>query len=125
MSTGLLEQRDNYPNTNYEYGFGEAGNTDGDGDRRKEVDCSHLLTLMLKDAGYNIPYRTTSQLSTDTTHYDFIALDAAQPGDIALWTSMGHTGVVETFAEPRVKGTFFGSQTSTGPKSTSQSYTLP
>lgn len=117
MSTGLLEQRVNYPNTGYEYGYGKGGNVDADGDGRKEVDCSHLLQLMLKDAGYDIPYRSTSQLATDTAHFDFIGLSAAQPGDIALWTSMHHTGVVETFSDPRVKGTFFGSQTSTGPKS--------
>lgn len=117
MSTGLLEQRVNYPNTGYEYGYGKGGNVDADGDGRKEVDCSHLLQLMLKDAGYNIPYRTTSQLATDTTHFDSIDLSSAQPGDIALWTSRGHTGVVEAFSDPRIKGTFFGSQTSTGPKS--------
>lgn len=117
MSTGLLEQRVNYPNASYEYGYGGGGNVDADGDGRKEVDCSHLLHLMLKDAGYNIPYRSTAQLNSDATHFEFISLDAAQPGDIALWTSMGHTGVVESFAEPRIKGTFFGSQTSTGPKS--------
>ncbi|RFQ35435.1 hypothetical protein D0N87_09495, partial [Pseudomonas sp. ATCC 13867] len=72
---------------------------------------------MLKDAGYSIPYLSTSQLAGATTHFDFIAAADAQPGDIALWTSMGHTGVVESFGEPRIKGTFFGSQTSTGPKS--------
>lgn len=117
MSTGLLEQRAKYPNSGYEYGYGRSGLSDADGNGRKEVDCSHLLNLMLKDAGYNIPYRSTSQLATDTVHFDFIAAADAQPGDIALWTSMGHTGVVESFAEPRIKGTFFGSQTSTGPKS--------
>lgn len=117
MSTGLLEQRANYPYTNYEYGYGKGGDVDADGDGRKEVDCSHLLQLMLKDAGYNIPYRSTAQLATDTTHFDFIDLSTAQPGDIALWTGMSHTGVVETFSDPRIKGTFFGSQTSTGPKS--------
>jgi hypothetical protein len=117
MSTGLLEQRVNYPNTSYEYGYGSGGNVDVDGNGRKEVDCSHLLNLMLKDAGYNIPYRSTAQLNIDSTHFESISLEAAQPGDIALWTSMGHTGVVESFAEPRVKGMFFGSQTSTGPKS--------
>lgn len=117
MSTGLLEQRVNYPNTSYEYGYGSGGNVDADGDGRKEVDCSHLLHLMLKDAGYNIPYRSTAQLNIDSTHFESISLEAAQPGDIALWTDMSHTGVVESFAEPRIKGVFFGSQTSTGPKS--------
>ncbi|BBN65819.1 hypothetical protein [Pseudomonas sp. KUIN-1] len=117
MSTGLLEQRANYPHTGYEYGYGSVGNSDADGDGRKEIDCSHLLTKMLTDAGYTIPYKTTRELASDTTHYDFIALNDVQEGDIALWTTKGHTGVVEKMDVTRTKGEFFGSQTSTGPKS--------
>ncbi|MFP6800923.1 MAG: hypothetical protein VCA39_17650 [Pseudomonas sp.] len=119
MSTGLLEQRVNYPNTQYEYGYGAGGSADADGDNRKEIDCSHLLHLMLKDAGYTIPYRSTSQLKTDSTHFDTVALADVQPGDIALWTgaSLNHTGVVETIGANHDRGEFFGSQTSTGPMS--------
>jgi len=117
MSTGLLEQRAKYPYSGYEYGYGKGGSADEDGNGRKEIDCSHLLNLMLRDAGYDIPYRTTSQLATDTTHFEFIALDSVQPGDIALWTGMHHTGVIEDMDANRVKGNFFGSQSSTGPKS--------
>ncbi|WP_434709013.1 glycoside hydrolase family 19 protein [Pseudomonas sp. R1-1] len=117
MSTGLLEQRAKYPYSGYEYGYGKGGSADEDGNGRKEIDCSHLLNLMLRDAGYDIPYRTTSQLATDTTHFEFIALNSVQPGDIALWTGMHHTGVIEDMDVNRVKGNFFGSQSSTGPKS--------
>ncbi|RMP15933.1 hypothetical protein ALQ28_103426 [Pseudomonas syringae pv. delphinii] len=117
MSTGLLEQRANYPHTGYEYGYGSTGNSDADGNGRKEIDCSHLLTKMLTGAGYTIPYKTTRELASDTTHYDFIALNDVQEGDIALWTTRGHTGVVEKMEATRTKGEFFGSQTSTGPKS--------
>ncbi|MCV4265979.1 glycoside hydrolase family 19 protein [Pseudomonas capsici] len=117
MSTGLLEQRANYPHTGYEYGFGKNGNVDVDGDGRKEIDCSHLLSRMLSDAGYTIPYRTTGALATDTVYYDVIALNDVKPGDIALWTTLGHTGVIEEMDATRTKGRFFGSQTSTGPKS--------
>lgn len=117
MSTGLLEQRDNYPNSGYEYGYGKDGTADEDGDGRKEIDCSHLLNRMLRDAGYNIPYRSTSQLATDATHFDVILLNSVQPGDIALWTGLHHTGVIEDMDVTRTKGNFFGSQTSTGPKS--------
>jgi predicted chitinase len=117
MSTGLLEQRVNYPNSGYEYGYGKGGTADEDGDGRKEIDCSHLLNLMLGDAGYNIPYRTTGQLATDTTHFEVIPLASVQPGDIALWTGLHHTGVIEDMDVNRTKGNFFGSQTSTGPKS--------
>jgi len=63
MSTGLLEQRANYPRSQYEYGFGGHGTTDADNNGRKEIDCSNLLNRMLQDAGYNIPYKTTAQLS--------------------------------------------------------------
>ncbi|WP_156480475.1 glycoside hydrolase family 24 protein [Aquipseudomonas alcaligenes] len=119
MSTGLLEQRVNYPDSRYEYGYGGGGSNDTDSDGRKEIDCSHLLHLMLKDAGYSIPYRTTSQLNTDTTHFDTVALADVRPGDIALWSGsgLGHTGVVEKIGINRDRGEFFGSQDSTGPKS--------
>lgn len=117
MSTGLLEQRVNYPNTGYEYGYGSNGNVDADNDGRKEIDCSNLLNRMLRDAGYNIPYSSTGALATDTTHFDVVLLNDVQPGDIALWTTLGHTGVIEEMDANHTKGKFFGSQTSTGPKS--------
>ncbi|AZD32624.1 hypothetical protein [Pseudomonas chlororaphis] len=117
MSTGLLEQRVNYPQSGFEYGYGATGTADANGNGRKEIDCSHLLNRMLRDAGYNIPYRTTGQLAADVTHFDVIPLASAQPGDIALWTGLHHTGVVEDMDVNRTKGHFFGSQTSSGPKS--------
>lgn len=117
MSTGLLEQRINYPNSGYEYGYGAGGTIDANNNGRKEIDCSHLLNRMLRDAGYTIPYRTTGQLATDTTHFEVIPLASVQAGDIALWTGLHHTGVIEEMDITRTKGTFFGSQTSTGPKS--------
>ncbi|WP_321864796.1 hypothetical protein [Pseudomonas paraveronii] len=117
MSTGLLEQRANYPRSQYEYGLGGHGTTDADNNGRKEIDCSNLLNRMLLDAGYNIPYKTTAQLATDTTHFDVVPLADVEGGDIALWVTRGHTGVVEDIDTNRVSGNFFGSQTSTGPKS--------
>jgi hypothetical protein len=117
MSTGLLEQRANYPHTQYEYGPAK-GYADADGDGRKEIDCSGLLYRMLKDAGYSIPYLTTGQLNVDVTHFDVVPLANVEPGDIALWiTFHGHTGVVETINSVRSAGDFFGSQSSSGPKS--------
>ncbi|MHA3734289.1 pesticin C-terminus-like muramidase [Pseudomonas sp. Eth.TT006] len=118
MSTGLLEQRQQY-RTGYEYGPFK-GETDHDNDGKKEIDCSGLLYRMLKDAGYTIPYLTTSGLNTDTTYFDVIPLAEVQPGDIALWINFhGHTGVIEDiFGSPvRDRGNFFGSQSSNGPKS--------
>ena len=117
MSTGLLEQRANYPHTQYEYGPAK-GYADADGDGRKEIDCSGLLYRMLKDAGYSIPYLTTGQLNVDVTHFDVIPLANVEPGDIALWINFhGHTGVVEDINSVRTAGNFFGSQSSSGPKS--------
>ncbi|EJM08360.1 hypothetical protein PMI18_00219 [Pseudomonas sp. GM102] len=117
MSTGLLEQRANYPHSQYEYGPAK-GYADADGDGRKEIDCSGLLYRMLKDAGYSIPYLTTGQLNVDVTHFDVIPLANVEPGDIALWINFhGHTGVVETINSVRNAGDFFGSQSSSGPKS--------
>ncbi|NSX07854.1 hypothetical protein HTX81_04570 [Pseudomonas lini] len=117
MSTGLLEQRANYPHTQYEYGPAK-GYADADGDGRKEIDCSGLLYRMLKDAGYSIPYLTTGQLNVDVTHFVVVPLANVEPGDIALWINFhGHTGVVESINSVRNAGDFFGSQTSSGPKS--------
>lgn len=118
MSTGLLEQRQQY-RTGYEYGPFK-GETDHDNDGKKEIDCSGLLYRMLKDAGYTIPYLTTSGLNTDTTYFDVIPLAEVQPGDIALWINFhGHTGVIEDISGSPVRdrGNFFGSQSSNGPKS--------
>ena len=118
MSTGLLEQRANFPRSQYEYGLGGHGTADANNNGRKEIDCSNLLNRMLKSAGYEIPYKSTAQLATDTTHFDVVHLLDVEGGDIALWVTRGHTGVVEDIDINRVSGNFFGSQTSTGPKST-------
>jgi predicted chitinase len=117
MSTGLLEQRANYPRTQYEYGPAKGYN-DADNDGRKEIDCSGLLYRMLKDAGYTIPYLTTGQLNADVTYFDVVQLASVEAGDIALWINFnGHTGVIERINSERNAGDFFGSQSSSGPKS--------
>ncbi|SEL27484.1 hypothetical protein SAMN05216214_11030 [Atopomonas hussainii] len=118
MSTGLLEQRANYTAANYEYGYGSGGSNDVDKDNRKEIDCSHLLHKMLHGAGYNIPYQTTAQLNS-SIYFEEIAEEDVLGGDIALWRTENHkhTGVVESFFPATGKGTFYGSQTSTGPAS--------
>ena len=122
MSTGLLEQRANYPRTQYEYGPAKGYN-DADNDGRKEIDCSGLLYRMLKDAGYTIPYLTTGQLNADVTYFDVVPLASVEAGDIALWINFnGHTGVIEGINSERNAGDFFGSQSSSGPKSAKYGY---
>ncbi|MGV8889692.1 MAG: hypothetical protein ACOH2P_16970 [Pseudomonas sp.] len=114
MSTGLLEQLDKY-RSGYEYGP-HKGETDINNNGKKEIDCSGLVYRLLQDAGYTIPYRTTSQLNTDLEHFNEIPLASAEPGDIALWINFhGHTGVIETLISGQIPGNFFGSQ-SHGPK---------
>ncbi|WP_241678279.1 hypothetical protein [Pseudomonas kitaguniensis] len=116
MSTGLLEQRANYPRSQYEYGLGGHGTADADNNGRKEIDCSNLLNRMLRDAGYDIPYKTTAQLANDTTYFDVIPLADVDVngGDIALWVTRGHTGVVEDLDANRVKWQFFWVPNATG-----------
>lgn len=114
MSTGLLEQLDKY-RSGYEYGP-YKGETDNDNNGKKEIDCSGLVYRLLKDAGYTIPYRTTSELNTDRVHFEEVPVESAEPGDIALWIIFhGHTGVIETLSGSATPGNFFGSQ-SHGPK---------
>lgn len=95
----------------YEYGYGGSGLGDNDGDEKNEIDCSHLVWEMLKSAGYNVPYQTTAQLR-NSPYFEIVTAASAKPGDLALWSS--HVGIVATVLSPG-KGTFFGSQTSTGP----------
>lgn len=111
MTTGVLEQSGLYDKGDYEYGGGKGLDTNGNG--KKEIDCSTLVWKMLNGAGYNIPYHTTSVLNGNVTHYDVIEWANVLPGDIAVWAS--HTGFVVTADIANRKGTFFGSQSSTGP----------
>lgn len=114
MSTGLLEHLDPY-RSGYEYGP-HKGETDVNNNGKKEIDCSGLVYRLMKDAGYTIPYRTTSMLNTDREYFEEIPVANAQPGDIALWINFhGHTGVIETLSTSQTPGKFFGSQ-SQGPK---------
>ncbi|PKA70369.1 NlpC/P60 family protein [Pseudomonas baetica] len=114
MSTGLLEHLNPY-RSGYEYGP-HKGETDVNNNGKKEIDCSGLVYRIMKDAGYTIPYRTTSMLNTDREHFDEIPVASAQPGDIALWINFhGHTGVIESLSTALTPGKFFGSQ-SAGPK---------
>jgi NlpC/P60 family. len=104
---------------NYEYGYGAKGDSDTDNDGKKEIDCSHLVNKMVCNAGYDIPYQTTEQLNK-SSYYDVIDPSDAKSGDILLWRGkFNHTGVLDSIsysASPsRFSGSFFGSQSSSGP----------
>ncbi len=88
-----------------------------------EIDCSHLVHKAFEDAGYKYPYCTTGGLpgSDDFTK---VGLGNAQRGDIILFD--GHMGFIESCElkeDGEFKGTFFGSQSSTGPASAAFSTT--
>jgi hypothetical protein len=106
----------------YEYGYGSAGSSDADNDGNKEIDCSHLVNKMIGGAGYKIPYETTEQLN-NSVYFDVIDPSEAKSGDILLWRgSHNHTGVLDSVSysldPPHFSGSFFGSQSSSGPATT-------
>lgn len=120
-ATAILDQRKNFK-SGYEYGYGSDGASDKDKNSKKEIDCSHLVNSILVGAGYRIPYESTAALES-SSYYDVIAVDDVIPGDLILWRKAHkHVGIVESIdlnpATKAASGTFFGSQSSTGPAST-------
>lgn len=83
-----------------------------------QIDCSHLVHQAFKDAGYNYTYCTTGALP-ESSAFTKVSLDSAQQGDIILFE--GHMGFIEdcTNEDGEFYGSFFGSQSSTGPASAS------
>ncbi|MDF0604641.1 hypothetical protein HZU77_003110 [Neisseriaceae bacterium TC5R-5] len=106
----ILNQRKNFKG--YKYKLGGKGEKNSKGVNL--IDCSNLVNQAVKGAGYDIPYENTKSLK-GSKYYDAVDPKDVKPGDIALWS--GHTGIVEQFDTKTSKGTFFGSQTSTGPAS--------
>ncbi|WP_369986662.1 glycoside hydrolase family 19 protein [Pseudomonas xanthosomatis] len=119
----LLGFREKYK-TGYAYDFAGKGGQDAQGNIL--VDCSQLMSLMLKDEGYDMGRLTTAGLET-SEKFDEIAQDQVIPGDLVLWRAemsygrspraLYHVGVVESYDHATKQGNFFGSQSSTGPAS--------
>ena len=104
--SSILNQTQAYRNAGYTYGWGGTGNN-------KKIDCSHLVSNVLRGAGYNIPYQNTEALE-NSKYLDVVDPTEVQPGDIALWRGeLNHTGIVETVDAKGETGTFFGSQRNT------------
>lgn len=101
----ILDYKANYPRGTLKWGNGPG-----------RIDCSHLVNEMLRSAGYDIRYQTTRELA-NSKYFEVVSADDVRPGDLILWN--GHVGVVESYNVKSGEGTFFGSQSSTGPASAS------
>lgn len=120
--TEPLDLKGNYPRSDYVYKLGGDGSTVVNG--KKQIDCSHLVNLLLKGAGYDIPYEDT-RVMNNSSYYTTMSPQDVKRGDIALWIDalpnqgsgrLFHTGIVEEFDPATSAGKIFGAQTSTGPE---------
>lgn len=116
-----LDLTADYTAGDYVYKMGGDGSTVVNG--KKQIDCSHMVNLLLKRAGYNIPYEDT-RVMNNSTYYTTVLPQDVKRGDIALWINASsnqggsplfHTGIIEDFNPATNAGHFFGAQTSTGP----------
>ncbi|GFM84869.1 hypothetical protein PSCICO_02680 [Pseudomonas cichorii] len=123
--TEPLDLKGNYTGGDYVYKMGGDGSTVVNG--KKQIDCSHMVNLLLKGAGYNIPYEDT-RVMNNSTYYTTVLPQDVKRGDIVLWINatahqtgsspLFHTGIVEDFNSATNAGHFFGAQTSSGPAKT-------
>jgi len=116
-----LDLTADYTAGDYVYKMGGDGSILVNG--KKQIDCSHMVNLLLKRAGYNIPYEDT-RVMNNSTYYTTVLPQDVKRGDIALWINASsnqggsplfHTGIIEDFNPATNAGHFFGAQTSTGP----------
>ncbi len=80
--TEPLDLTSNYTGGDYVYKMGGDGFTVVNG--KKQIDCSHMVNLLLKGAGYNIPYEETRAME-NSTYYTTVLPQDVKRGDIALW----------------------------------------
>ncbi|RON03954.1 glycoside hydrolase family 104 protein [Pseudomonas brassicacearum] len=121
--TEPLDLRRPYMNNGYVYmmgGDGQKTNSAG----KKEIDCSHMVNLLLTGAGYQIPYEETKTME-NSDYYTEVMPEDVKEGDIALWINilplkgsnkpLFHTGIVMEFNSKSGAGKIFGAQTTNGP----------
>jgi muramidase (phage lysozyme) len=120
--TEPLDLRHSYINSGYVYlmgGDGQKANAAG----MKEIDCSHMVNLLLTGAGYKIPYEETRVMES-SKYYTEVLPEDVKEGDIALWINkmplkgtkpLFHTGIVMEFNSKSGAGKIFGAQTTNGP----------
>ena len=124
MPTNLLDVAMRiYKPSEYGYGAGGNGTRDMNGDGLKDVDCSGMVSSVLRAAGYVFPQRDrfdTGWLRSKQAEEYFEVVDrkAVQPGDIIVWgprngQKYGHTGFVDEYDALSNKGSLYGSNSTT------------
>ena len=108
-----------------EYGYKIRGNgtRDMNGDGLKDIDCSGMVSSVLRAAGYVFPQRdrfNTDWLRSKNAEEYFEAIDRkdVQPGDIIVWgpgkgQKYGHTGFIDEYDAISNTGSLYGSNSST------------
>ncbi len=128
MPTNLLDVATKiYKSTEYGYEPGGNGTRDMNGDGLKDIDCSGMVSSVLRAAGYEFPQR--DRFSTDwlrsrkaEDYFEVIDKNNVQPGDIIVWgprkgQKYGHTGFVDEYDARSNRGTLYGSNSNTeGPE---------
>ena len=124
MPTNLLEVAMKiYKPTEYGYGPGGNGTRDLNDDGLKDIDCSGMVSSVLRAAGYIFPQRDrfdTAWLRSKNAEEYFEVVDRkdVQPGDVIVWgprkgQKYGHTGFVDEYDAQSNTGSLYGSNSST------------
>ncbi len=108
-----------------EYGYKVRGNgtKDMNGDGLKDIDCSGMVSSVLRSAGYIFPQRerfNTEWLRSKEAeeYFDVIEKNDVRPGDIIVWgprkdQTYGHTGFVTDYDAKSNNGSLYGSNSTT------------
>lgn len=124
MPINLLEVATKiYKSSEYGYKLKGNGTDDMTGDGLKDIDCSGMVSSVLRASGCVFPQRerfdTGWLRSKDAEKYfDVIDKNDVQPGDIIVWgprkgQKYGHTGFVDGYDAKSNEGTLYGSNSST------------
>ncbi|MFN6394628.1 MAG: NlpC/P60 family protein [Aphanizomenon sp.] len=112
-STDILKQAKVFDSWKYGLRYNPSAQT---------IDCSHLVKQALNLSGLSkidskIDYLNTEELNNTALRakfYDTVSGNQVQRGDLVLFS--GHVGFVESYNNQTKTGSFFGSQSRTGPE---------
>ena len=110
-----------YGNNSTPHNYDGATVTTSNGVTGVGIDCSNLVSQSLEAAGYPVPQLATSAIfnqqgsltSQGSQYYSPVSPQDVQQGDLVMFS--GHIGIVASYDPNTGVGTFFGSQSSTGP----------